>query len=82
MYFFEGKREIDRAWAVEGQRGRESQNLRQAPGCYADSSETDVGLELTKCKIMTRAEVGCLTNWATQAPQDITSFNPPNNTMR
>ena len=28
----------------------------------------NAGLELTDREIMTRAEVGCLTDWATQAP--------------
>ena len=35
---------------------------------WAVSTEPDVGLELTDCKIMTWAEVGRLTNWATQVP--------------
>ena len=34
----------------------------------AISTEPDTGLELTNCEIMTWAEVGRLTNWATQAP--------------
>ena len=33
----------------------------------AVSTEPDAGLELTDCKIMTWAEVGRLTDWATQA---------------
>ena len=35
---------------------------------WAVSTEPHVGLELTDGKIMTCAEVGCLTAWATQAP--------------
>ena len=35
---------------------------------WAVSTEPGVGLEFTNCKIMTRAEVRHLTNWATQAP--------------
>ena len=35
----------------------------------AVSTEPDAGLELTNCEIMTRAEVGHLTDWAIQAPQ-------------
>ena len=31
-------------------------------------TEPDAGLELTNQNVMTRAEVGYLTNWATQAP--------------
>ena len=35
---------------------------------WAVSTEPDAGLELTNHEIMTWAEVGCLINWATQAP--------------
>ena len=35
---------------------------------WAVSTEPDVGLELPDHEIMTWAEVGCLTDWATQAP--------------
>ena len=34
------------------------------------STEPDTGLKLMNCEIMTWAEVKCLTNWATQVPQD------------
>ena len=37
----------------EGQRERETQNLKQAPGSELVSTEPDVGLELTDSKIMT-----------------------------
>ena len=47
-----------------GQRFRESQTGSKL---WAVSTEPDVGLELTNCKIMTWAEVGHLTDWATQA---------------
>ena len=36
----------------------------------AVSTEPDAGLELTDPEIMTWAEVGHLTDWATQAPPD------------
>ena len=36
---------------------------------WAVSTEPDTGLELTDREIMTWAEVGHLTNWATQAPK-------------
>ena len=39
---------------------------------WAVSTEPDAGLELTDREIMTWAEVGCLTNWATQVPLDLT----------
>ena len=35
----------------------------------ADSREPDAGLRRTNCEIMTWAEVGRFTNWATQAPR-------------
>ena len=35
---------------------------------WAVSTEPDGGLELMDRKIMTWAEVSCLTDWATQAP--------------
>ena len=38
-------------------------------GLHAVSTEPDVGLEPMGHEIMTWAEVGCLTDWATQAPQ-------------
>ena len=37
---------------------------------WAVSTEPEVGLELTDREIMTRAEVGRLTDWATQVPLD------------
>ena len=38
---------------------------------WAVSTEPDAGLELTDHEIMTWVEVGHLTDWATQAPQDL-----------
>ena len=35
---------------------------------WAVSTEPDTGLKLTDLKAMTWAEVGCLTDWATQVP--------------
>ena len=55
----------------EGQRERETQNLKQAPGW---ASEPNLGLELTNHKIMTWAEVRRLTDWATQESQRDTIF--------
>ena len=37
---------------------------------WAVSTEPDAGLELTNRKIMTWAEVGRLTDWATQVPPE------------
>ena len=63
---------FERTWAGEGQRERESQNPKQAPGSRlrAHSTEPDMELELMNLKIMTWAEVGRLTDWATQAPYE------------
>ena len=61
MFIFE--RETDRLQAGEGQRGREIQNPKQAPG-----SELSAQLKHMNCEVMTWAEVGHLTNRATQAP--------------
>ena len=38
---------------------------------WAVSTEPNVGLKLTNCEIMTWAKVRCLTDWATQVPQEI-----------
>ena len=42
---------------------------------WAISPKPDAGLELTDREIMTWAEVGRLTDWATQAPQPCVDFN-------
>ena len=42
---------------------------------WAVSTEPDAGLELTDREIMTWAEVGRLTDWATQAPQHLVCFS-------
>ena len=57
----ERERARARAQAGEGQSEREAQNPKQAPGSEL-SAEPDLGLELTNCEIMTRAEVGCFTD--------------------
>ena len=36
---------------------------------WATNTEPDAGLELMNSEIMTWAEVGCWTDWATQVPQ-------------
>ena len=62
----------DRETEHERERGREKkmQNLKQA-----DSSEPDVGLELTNREFMTRAELGRLTDWVTQTPHNYSYAN-------
>ena len=42
------------------------------------STEPNAGLDLTDCEIMTWAEAGHSTDWATQAPQMTQMFNCPN----
>ena len=42
---------------------------------WAVSMEPDMGLELMSCEIMTWAEVGPPTDWATQAPHDCQLFS-------
>ena len=41
---------------------------KAASRLWTDSTEPDMGLELTSHEIMTWAQVGCLTDWATQTP--------------
>ena len=63
IYFWETE------WAGEGQREGETQNPKQAPGSELSAqSPEQAGLELTNREIMTWAEVGSSTNWATQVP--------------
>ena len=52
IYFEE---ERDRAWAGEGQREKETQNLKQAPGSQLSAPEPNAGLELMSCEIVTQA---------------------------
>ena len=52
----------------ENGRGRERGDSESEVGSrlWAVSTEPDVGFKLTSCEIMTWAEVGRLTDWATQ----------------
>ena len=65
IYFWER----DRAQAGEGQRERETQNPKQAPGSELSAQSLTRGSNPQTPELMTWAEVGRLTNWATQAPQ-------------
>ena len=58
--YFERKTEKE----SEQGRGRE----RNPSRLRTINAEPDVGLKPTNCEIMTWAEAGCLTDWATQAP--------------
>ena len=48
-------------------KGGERGGLRIQSGLHTDSSEPNVGLKLTNCKIMTWAKVGCSTEPDIQA---------------
>ena len=70
VYSFFWETERDRAQVEEEQREREGGRESEAGSrLRAVSTEPDVGLELTTCEIMTWAEVGHSTDWATQAPK-------------
>ena len=65
--YFEKETERDRAWTGEGQREADTES-ETGSRLWAVNTEPDAGLELTDREIMTWAEVGRLTDWATQAP--------------
>ena len=69
LFIFE--RDRDRVWTGRG-RERETQNPERAPGSELSTrTEPDAGLELTSHEIVTWAEVGCSTDGAARAPQDL-----------
>ena len=55
MFIFERETEEWQDWETESEAGSRLQVV---------STEPDVGLEPMNCKIITWAEVGCLTHWA------------------
>ena len=65
MFIFERERQSTSWGAAEREGDTESETGSRL---WAVSTEPSVGLELMNHKIMTWAEVGCLTNWATQVP--------------
>ena len=67
MFIFE--RDRDRVWTGEGQREGDTES-ETGSRLWAISPELKTGLELTDHEIMTWAEVGRLTDWATQAPHE------------
>ena len=72
MFIFERERQTECKWARGRERGRHRIWSRlQDLSCH---TEPDAGLELMNCEIMTWAEVGRLTNWATQAPLFLSFF--------
>ena len=66
----------DRAWMGEGQREGDTES-ETGSRFWAVSTEPNAGLELTDHEIMTWAEVGRLTDWATQAPLSSQYSWPP-----
>ena len=67
MFISESKRETE----CEQGRGREREGDTESEAgsrLWAVSTEPDTGLKPMNHKIMTWAEVGCLTDWATQEP--------------
>ena len=52
MFIFERERQSASGGGAESKRGRETQNLKQAPGSEL-SAQPDAGLELMDCKVMT-----------------------------
>ena len=65
LFIFETER--DRAWTGEGQREGDTES-EAGSRLRAVSTEPEAGLDLTDREIMTWAEVGRLTDWATQVP--------------
>ena len=65
IYFWDRERQGMSGGGAEGEGDTESETGSRL---WAVSTEPDAGLELTDRKIVTWAEVGCLTDWATQAP--------------
>ena len=65
IYFWDRERQSMNGGGAERDGDTESETGSRL---WAISPEPDAGLELTSCEIMTWAEVGRSTDWATQAP--------------
>ena len=65
IYFWDRERQSMNGGGSEKEGDTESETGSKL---WAVSTEPDAGLELTDHEIMTWAEVGRLTDWATQAP--------------
>ena len=66
LFISERDQETKYVWG-RGREDKETQNPKEAPG---SEPSAHVGLKPTSCEIMNLAEVGCLTDWATQAPEN------------
>ena len=71
VYLFLGQRERQSMNGGGSEREGDTES-EIGSSLWAVSTEPDAGLELTGRKIMTWAEVGHSTNWATQAPRNST----------
>ena len=67
IYLFLRQRETEHEWGRVREREGDTES-ETGSRLWAVSTEPDAGLELTNREIMTWAEVGRLTDWATQAP--------------
>ena len=65
IYFWDRERQSLNKGGAEREGDTESE---AGSRLWAISPEPNAGLKLTDCEIMTWAEVGCSTDWATQAP--------------
>ena len=68
MFIFERERETVSMWARLGRKTEGDTESEAGSRVWDVSIEVNVGPELANSEIMTWAEVGCLTDWATQAP--------------
>ena len=76
MFLFIFERETERQSMSRGGAEIEGDTESKAGSrLWAVSKEPDAGLELTNREIMTWAEVGRSTEWATQAPLEIVLFD-------
>ena len=66
IYFWDRERH---SMSREGEEREGDTECEAGSRLWAVSTEPDAGFELTNCEIVTWAEVGRLTDWATQAPQ-------------
>ena len=71
IYFWDRERQSMNGGGSEREGDTESET---GSTLWAVSTEPDAGLELTDREIVTWAEVGHLTNWATQAPHQVPVF--------
>ena len=68
IYFWQRQRQRQNASELGAEREGDTE-AEAGSRLWAVSTEPHAGLELTSCEIMTWAEVGRPTDWATQAPQ-------------